>query len=131
MRMTFSGHDSDSAFGAGTSQNNLHWMPFHVGDYLRETRHMTAIERDGYVNLQCEYWTKGHLPVDDTQLARIAGMTLKSWRKSLPAIQQCFAPGWKHPRLDGELARVKQLSEKNTERARNAANKRWSGKASK
>jgi uncharacterized protein YdaU (DUF1376 family) len=103
-----------------------HWMPLHIGDYLRETRHLTAEQHGGYLLLLMEYWTKGCLPDDDALLARIASMTPKQWRRSRPTIQSLFSDGWKHHRLDPEIARVADVAATNAERARKAAKTRWS-----
>ena len=71
-----------------------HWMPIHIGDYHRETRHLTAEQHGGYLLLGMEYWTKGSLPDDDAQLARIAGMSKAQWRRNRPTIQALFTDGW-------------------------------------
>lgn len=83
---------------------------------------MSVLERDGYLHLQLEYWSKGALPDNDAQLARIAGMTPAQWRRVKPVIQALFNEGWKHRRLDSELARVAKASALNSARARKAAN---------
>jgi uncharacterized protein YdaU (DUF1376 family) len=105
--------------------SNHHWMPIRIGDYHRETRHLTAEQHGGYLLLGMEYWTKGSLPDDDDQLARIAGMSKAQWRRNRPTLQALFADGWKHPRLDAEIERAAKVSERYAERARKGADKRW------
>ena len=89
------------------------WMPFYVGDYLRDTRRLNAAEHGAYLLLIMEYWTAGSLPDDDSQLARIACMTPSEWKRSRPIVQAFFQDGWHHKRIDAELAKT---SEKITKR---------------
>jgi uncharacterized protein YdaU (DUF1376 family) len=42
--------------------SSLPYMPFFVGDHLRDTRHLTTEEQGAYLLLIFEYWTKGGLP---------------------------------------------------------------------
>lgn len=88
------------------------WMPFYVADYIRDTRRLTPAEHGAYLHLILEYWTSGELPDDDRQLARIAGMTTAEWRRARPNVQVFFHDGWKHKRIDAELARSAEISSK-------------------
>jgi uncharacterized protein YdaU (DUF1376 family) len=101
------------------------YMPFYIGDHLRDTRILTTEEQGAYLLLIFEYWSKGSLPDDDAQLARIAGLSLARWRKMRPSIEAYFydrsAGRWHHKRIDSELAKVNAKSIKRQE----AANKRW------
>ena len=88
------------------------WMPLYVADYLRDTRKLTAAEHGGYLLLIMEYWTSGELPDDDRQLARIASMSPAEWRRARPNVQGFFHDGWRHKRLDAELAKSADISSK-------------------
>ena len=85
---------------------HIPWMPFYVADYLRDTRRLTTAEHGAYLLLIMEYWTVGGLPEDDSQLARIVGMTAAEWRKVRPTIQSFFHDGWCHRRIDQELLKA-------------------------
>jgi uncharacterized protein YdaU (DUF1376 family) len=101
---------------------DLPYIPFFIGDYLKETRHLTTEEHGAYLLLILEYWVKqGALPDDDAQLARITGLTPAKWRKVRPVVKDFFRDGWKHPRIDAELEKASAL----TEKRRAAANVRW------
>ena len=119
-----------SSTTAITASSRRYHLPIHIGDWLRETRHLSPIERDGYLHLKIEYWSRGSLPDDDAQLSRIAGMTMAQWRRAKPAIEKLFLPSWRHERLDAELVRVEQISAANTKKARQAARTRWGSDAS-
>jgi uncharacterized protein YdaU (DUF1376 family) len=100
---------------------NLYSMPLHIGDYFRETRHLTTEQHGAYLLLIFEYWSKGCLPDDEAQLARIAGFSAAKWRANKPVIQAFFHDGWHHERIDDELSKARNLANKR----RDAANARW------
>jgi uncharacterized protein YdaU (DUF1376 family) len=101
---------------------SLPYMPFYIGDHLRDTSHLTVQEHGAYVRLICKYWTKGScLPDDDKQLARITGMSVTKWRKIRPTVQAFFYDGWRHKRIDAELAKAAATIEKRQK----AATVRW------
>jgi uncharacterized protein YdaU (DUF1376 family) len=93
-------------------------MPLYVADYLRDTRRLTAAEHGAYLLLIMEYWTSGELPDDDRQLARIACMSAPQWRRTRPNVQGFFHDGWKHKRIDAELARSAEISSKRSASAK-------------
>ncbi|CAL8974506.1 hypothetical protein RHODGE_RHODGE_03304 [Rhodoplanes serenus] len=102
------------------------WMPLYIADYRADTSHLNAAEHGAYLLLIMHYWTTGGLPDDDRQLARIACMTTAEWRRARSTVAAFFEAGWRHKRIDRELARVDETSSKYAERARKAASKRWS-----
>jgi uncharacterized protein YdaU (DUF1376 family) len=87
-------------------------MPLYVGDYLSKTKHLGASQHGAYLLLIMHYWQTGGLPDDDVQLARIACCTPGEWRKMRGVIVAFFEPGWKHGRIEEELARASAISEK-------------------
>jgi uncharacterized protein YdaU (DUF1376 family) len=88
------------------------WMPLYVADYLADTSHLGAAESGAYLHLIMHYWLKGSLPQDHKQLAKIARMSLKQFNRALPIIAPFFNPDWTHNRIDQELEKVKEISEK-------------------
>lgn len=98
------------------------WMPLYVADYLADTGHLSASEHGSYLLLIMHYWSNGCLPDDDIKLARIARNTNAEWQKTKKSIEDFFEPGWKHKRIDAELARAADKSNK----AKASVNKRWS-----
>ena len=82
------------------------WMPMYWGDFLRDTRHLSKMQRDSYMMLIAHYWTAGSLPDDDVQLARITDCTPEEWQADRPIVQAFFYEGWHHKRIDAELIRT-------------------------
>lgn len=81
-------------------------MPWYIADYLADTAHLRAAQSGAYLHLIMHYWQRGGLPNENVQLAAIARMTDAEWKKARPIIEPFFQmPGWKHKRVDEELAK--------------------------
>lgn len=93
-------------------------MPLYIADYLRDTRKLTTAEHGAYLLLIMEYWTSGELPDDDRQLARIVGMSAGEWKRARPNVEGFFLDGWRHKRIDAELAKSAEISSKRSASAK-------------
>ncbi len=91
---------------------SLPWMAFDVADYLSDTGHLTTAQHGAYLLLIMHYWKRGALPDADDQLAAITRMTPANWRQAKPTIQGFFYDGWKHGRIERELAKAAEISSK-------------------
>lgn len=87
-------------------------MPIHIGDYKRDTGHLRALEHGAYLLLLFHHWSTGSLPDDDRQLSAIACMTPAEWRKARPILIKFFGEGWRHGRVEKDLAEAKESYEK-------------------
>jgi uncharacterized protein YdaU (DUF1376 family) len=87
-------------------------MPIHIGDYKRDTGHLRAARHGAYLMLLFHHWSTGSLPDDDDQLAAIACMTRGEWKRTRPILERFFQPGWKHGRVEEDLASAKESYEK-------------------
>lgn len=85
------------------------WMPFNVGDYLRDTAHLTVVEHGAYMLLIMRYWQEGGLPSDEKLIARYAHLTAEQWNESKDVLAELFDEGWKHKRVDEELAKAAEI----------------------
>lgn len=88
------------------------WMPLYIADYRADTSHLSAAEHGGYLLLIMHYWQKGGLPSEDKQLARIACMTPTQWKAAKKTIAKLFQDGWRHKRIDEELAHAADVIQK-------------------
>jgi uncharacterized protein YdaU (DUF1376 family) len=82
------------------------WMPLYVGDYLRDTRDLNTLQHGAYLLLIMHYWQHDALPTDDARLAAIAGLPVAQWRRIREPVQAKFADGWRHKRIEAELAKL-------------------------
>lgn len=89
-----------------------HWMPLYIADYLKDTTHLGALESGAYLHLIMDYWQNGKLPTDDKSLARIAKLTSREWKRLKSTLQSFFYEGWRHKRIDEELAHAADISAK-------------------
>lgn len=79
-------------------------MPIHIGDLLRDTTHLCPEEFGSYLLLLFHHWSTGSLPEDDRRLATIARMSPAQWKRARPELEKFFQPGWKHGRIEKDLA---------------------------
>ncbi len=98
------------------------WMPLYVGDYLTKTVHLSAAQSGAYLHLIMHYWTHGGLPDDDEQLCRISKLSEQEWQKYRPLIAAFFEPGWRHERIEKELALAIQRYAKRSDAGRKGGN---------
>src|SRR5450631_2560531 len=52
------------------------------------------------------YWQHDALPTDDARLAAITGLSVAQWRRIREPVQAKFSEGWKHKRIEAELAKA-------------------------
>lgn len=105
--------------------SNRAWMPLHIENYLADTGHLTAAEHGAYLMLIMHYWREGRLPEDERLIQRIARLSKDEWAESRDILAALFRDGWKHKRIDEELAKADEIIEKrrNAALGRHAKNK--------
>jgi uncharacterized protein YdaU (DUF1376 family) len=82
------------------------WMPLYVGDYLRDTRDLNTLQHGAYLLLIMHYWQHDALPSDDARLAAITGLSVAQWRRIREPVQAKFTDGWRHKRIEAEIAKT-------------------------
>jgi len=102
------------------------YMPLVIGDYLKDTMHLTAQEHGAYLLAIMNYWTSGPLPDDDRKLAAICRVERADWpgvRETLSAFFQIADGVWRHKRVDEELARAQNLIDQSVRGGKTRASK--------
>ena len=98
----------------------MFYFKFHIGDYRRETQHLTLLEHGVYMTLMSTYYTSEQpLPKDERQLLRLAGARTEDEKQAvLDIVNEFFIPTethWVHSRIDFELSEYHSKAEANRE----------------
>jgi len=88
----------------------MNWYKHYIGDFQRDTNHLTLTERGAYLALiQHYYATESHLPNDHAMLCRISGAMTKPERDAVRVAMGFFAvkaEGLWHKRIEAELEKT-------------------------
>lgn len=104
------------------------WFPFYVGDYVRDTARLTTEAHGAYLLLMLDYWVNGAPPDDDEVLATITKLPVTIWRKRRSTLIKFFKVKdgvWTHSRIDKEKDKAETVGTANSDKAREAAERRW------
>ena len=104
--------------------SRCHWMPFYPCDYMADTQHLSTLEHGAYLLLIMHYWQRGKLPEDELQLQRICRVSRYQWRQIKDTLADLFQDGWKHKRIDAELAKAERIRAKRSAAGKAAAKKK-------
>lgn len=90
-------------------------VPFHVGDFISGTIHMSAEETGAYIMLLCAHYQAGQdgLPNDDKYLSRVARLSIKKWLAIRPVLESKFNVTddfWTHSKVFDVLQKVHDKS---------------------
>lgn len=104
----------------------MNYYPFHIGDYLSATRHLSWEEDAAYRRLLDTYYTtEKALPADLRSVCRLVLATTDSQREAVQIVLDEFfiltPGGWINSRADAEIDAMRDKQQKQ----RDKANKRW------
>ena len=104
----------------------MNYYPFHIGDYLSATRHLSWEEDAAYRRLLDTYYTtEKALPLDLRAVCRLVLATTETQREAVSVVLSEFFErtdaGWINSRADAEILAMREKQQKQRERA----NKRW------
>jgi uncharacterized protein YdaU (DUF1376 family) len=105
----------------------MNHYPRHVGDWLKDTIHLSEVEECIYSRMIDLYYSReGPLPLDDGVCCRMVRATSKEARKAIPGLLREFfkegVDGWHSKRCDEEI----QAYHERSESAKRSVNVRWS-----
>lgn len=111
-----------------SSLNN--WYAFYVGDYLRDTAHLSMVEHGAYRLLLDHYYsTENPLPDDDKQLHRICRAFDKHEQDAIKRVLQLFfvydekEGVYKNKKADFEIEKKRGISRVRSQAAKNKGKK--------
>jgi uncharacterized protein YdaU (DUF1376 family) len=107
-------------------------MPLYIGDYLRDTMHLTTEQHGAYLLLIFAYWTTGPLLDDDEWLSSITKLCRPDWEQVRPTMEGFFHVEdgfWCHKRIDEELRKASSIANARSLAGKAGMAKRWCDKA--
>jgi uncharacterized protein YdaU (DUF1376 family) len=84
--------------------------------------HLSPTAIGAYILLILAYWRMGCLPDDDQQLCRITRLTADEWATARPTIAAFFHDGWRHRRIDAEIAKFEAKHSRRAEAGKRGGN---------
>lgn len=103
----------------------MNYYERHIGDYLKDTAHLSLLEHGIYTRLMDVYYTR-ESAIPEDQVARLIGARSKEDREALSAVLEEFfdhvGGAWSQSRCDREIARYQDKQRK----AKASADARWS-----
>lgn len=111
-------------FSLGEESGSLNYYEHHLGDYLKDTLHLSMLEEGAYRRLLDSYYGReSGIPKD--QVFRIARAVSKAEKDAVKAVLKEFfrlvGDVWVKDRCEQEIARFREKQSK----ARASANARW------
>lgn len=105
-------------------------MPLYVGDYLKDTQHLSYAEHGAYLRLILFYWNNGGpIPDDKQRLFRAVGAFSPEEQGYATSMLQAFFKHhdgeYHHKRIDAEIARSVDGALKRKAKAFKASKARW------
>lgn len=105
----------------------MNYYKRHLGDYAKDTRHLSLAEHGAYC-LLLDYYYSTERPLPDDRCERIANAYADDERKAVRNVLEAFftltPEGWRNQRADAEIQEFHDKSLK----AKAAADARWSGR---
>ena len=100
----------------------MNYYPFHIGDYLSATRHLSWEEDAAYRRmLDTYYTTEKPLPLDVRAVCRLVLATTDSQREAVEVVLGEFFErtdaGWVNHRADGEILAMQEKQQKQRDKA--------------
>ena len=103
--------------GEGREGASVNFYKHYIGDFQRDTGHMSLTQRGAYLCLMHHYYaTEKPLPNDHTALCRIAGAIDKSERDAVRVVMGMFEAvdsGLMHKRIEAELQKAGAVADTN------------------
>lgn len=91
----------------------MNYYEHHLGDYVRDTAHLSMLEDGAYRRLIDAYYTREKpLPSDIKDVCRLARAITKPERDAVKVVLEEFffqsPEGWRHKRCDAEITRYQE-----------------------
>lgn len=82
------------------------WIAFYMGDYQRDTQHLTTEQHGAYFLLLQHCWQHGQIPSEASSRAAVAKMTPAQWKRIAPVINSFFQDDGTNKRATAEIEKA-------------------------
>jgi uncharacterized protein YdaU (DUF1376 family) len=101
----------------------MYYYSFNIGDYRKDTVHLSRLEHSIYRDLiDWYYLDESPIPLETQSVSRRLRLATEEERNALIAVLQDFffhaEDGWRHKRIDSEIAEYHAKCETNRTNAR-------------
>mgnify|MGYP001264755674 CR=1 FL=1 len=94
----------------------MNYYKRHIGDYMRDTSHLSLLEHGAYTKLLDLYYVREE-PLPDDEVERLIGARTPAEKKATRAVLKEFfrleESGWRHARCDREIELYRAKAERN------------------
>jgi uncharacterized protein YdaU (DUF1376 family) len=101
------------------------FIAFYMGDYDRDTRHLSTLEHGAYFLLLKHCWVHGSIPVENSSRALIAQLSEQKWRTIRDKVNPFFDSEGRNKRATKEIEKAEKLSTRQAMAGHRGARKRW------
>jgi uncharacterized protein YdaU (DUF1376 family) len=101
------------------------FIAFYMGDYDRDTRHLSTLEHGAYFLLLKHCWVHGSIPVENSSRALIAQLSEQKWRTIRGKVNPFFDSEGRNKRATKEIEKAEKLSTRQAMAGHRGARKRW------
>jgi uncharacterized protein YdaU (DUF1376 family) len=101
------------------------FIAFYMGDYDRDTQHLSTLEHGAYFLLLKHCWVHGSIPVENSSRALIAKLSEQKWRKIRHKLEPFFDDQGRNKRATKEIERAEKTIIRQTMAGYRGASKRW------
>lgn len=94
----------------------MNYYPHHIGDYLKDTAHLSMIEDGAYRRLMDVYYAReAMIPLDLKQACRLVRASSKEDKEAVATVLEEFFTrtddGWRHGRCEAEIEKARVLKD--------------------
>lgn len=84
------------------------FMPWYIGDYLRDTAHLTTEQHGAYMLLLAHCWQHERIPIVPAERAAIAKLTPARWKSIAGPVERFFGEDGTQKRVTEEIDRTER-----------------------
>ena len=111
----------------------LPYIQLYIAEYLADTAHLNAAQHGAYLLLIFNYWQRGKpLKNSNERLANVARMSNEEWLANRDVLAEFFEvtdEEWSHSRIEADLSKVMNKSDRARAAGRASAQQRLNGRS--